>query len=278
MSRQTLELRKEKNAGRQEEGERGREHREAGRGKGEQRAVEGGTERQRVLGETAREPLHEKAERSSKKALRAGVLSSTLSSAAVRVGRRPDGRRGRGPPLPRSPRGARRNPRRKRRGRPRARAAVWAAGPGGEAAARSVRLTHSRPARSGWACARRPAARRRMPRGQRPRAARTDLPPMPRRRGHEQRADSDASSASPCDNSSFRQLPGAVVVRQQATAAVGCEHSRSSAQLRSAGGARAEQRGQLLSRRRSRSKRAVAATLAGSCPALRTGRACAGPR
>ena len=44
------------------------------------------------------------------------------------------------------------------------------------------------------------------------------------------------------------------------------------------GGARAEQRGQLLSRRRSRSKRAVAATLAGSCPALRTGRACAGPR
>ena len=44
------------------------------------------------------------------------------------------------------------------------------------------------------------------------------------------------------------------------------------------GGARAEQRGQLLSRRRSRSKRAVAATLAGSCPALRTGRACAAPR
>ena len=165
MSRQehkeTLELRKEKNAGRQEEGERGRERREAGRGKGERRAEEGGTERQRVLGETAREPLHEKAERSSKKALRAGVLSSTLSSAPVRVGRRPDGRRGRGPPLPRSPRRARRNPRRKRRGRPRARAAVWAAGPGGEAAARSVRLTHSRPARSGWACARRPAARRR---------------------------------------------------------------------------------------------------------------------
>ena len=60
--KETLELRKEKNAGRQEEGERGREHREAGRGKGEQRAVEGGTERQRVLGETAREPLHEKAE------------------------------------------------------------------------------------------------------------------------------------------------------------------------------------------------------------------------
>ena len=91
--KETLELRKEKNAGRQEEGERGRERREAGRGKGERRAEEGGTERQRVLGETAREPLHEKAERSSKKALRAGVLSSTLSSAAVRVGRRPDGRR-----------------------------------------------------------------------------------------------------------------------------------------------------------------------------------------
>ena len=52
--RETLELRKEKNAGRQEEEERGREHREAGRGKGEQRAVEGGTERQRALGETAR--------------------------------------------------------------------------------------------------------------------------------------------------------------------------------------------------------------------------------
>ena len=52
--KETLELRNEKNAGRQEEGERGREHREAGRGKGEQRAVEGGTERQRVLGETAR--------------------------------------------------------------------------------------------------------------------------------------------------------------------------------------------------------------------------------
>ena len=36
--------------------------------------------------ERRREPLHEKAERSSKKALRAGVLSSTFSSAAVRVG------------------------------------------------------------------------------------------------------------------------------------------------------------------------------------------------
>ena len=133
-----------------------------GRESGGRRKEEGGTERQRVLGETAKEPLHEKAERSSKKALRAGVLSSTLSSAAARVGRRPDDRRGRGPPLPRSTRRARRNPRRKRRGRLRARAAVaWAAGPGGEAAARSVRLTHSRPARSSWACARRPAAHHR---------------------------------------------------------------------------------------------------------------------
>ncbi len=182
--KETLELRKEKNAGRQEEGERGRERREAGRGKGERRAEEGGTERQRVLGETAREPLHEKAERSSKKALRAGVLSSTFSSAAVRVGRRPDGRRGRGPPLPRSPRRTRRNPRRKRRGRLRARAAVaWAAGPGGEAAARSVRLTHSRPARSSWACARRPAARRRHEGSARELSAQTCRPSAPPRTG-----------------------------------------------------------------------------------------------
>ena len=67
MSRQehkeTLELRKEKNAGRQEEGERGRERREAGRGKGAGRDEEGGTERQRELGENGERAVA-KAERS----------------------------------------------------------------------------------------------------------------------------------------------------------------------------------------------------------------------
>ena len=126
------------------------------------------------------------------------------------------------PPLPRSPRGARRNPRRKRRGRLRARAAVaWAAGPGGEAAARSVRLTHSRPARSGWACARRPAARRRHERSARELSAQTCRPSARRGQDGCERREDVAFSRVPAQRWIALSLAG------QETAGVGRENSRS---------------------------------------------------
>ena len=127
-----------------------------------------------------------------------------------------------GPPWPRSPRRARRNPRRKRRGRLRARAAVaWAAGPGGEAAARSVRLTHSRPARSSWACARRPAARRRHESSARELSTQTCRPSAPPRTRAGRLREDVAFSRVPAQRCIALSWAG------QETAGVGRENSRS---------------------------------------------------